>query len=139
MDTPGTTTKRKITQFCHQTTAKINDGVVEPVRRADPGSSDVEFSDSKLLSPASPAGDECSAVQTVTLVKSPTLSDVASQPSSSSSASGAISDIGDLLKTVATTSRELELVVDTLTDEEKHHILTAHFRPSKVTNSLAPT
>ena len=76
VDTPGPTTKRKVTQFFHQTTAKINDGVVEPVRHADPGGSDVEFPDRELLSPASPAGDECSAEQTVTLVTSPTLSDV---------------------------------------------------------------
>ena len=52
-----------------------------------------------------PAGDECSAEEAVALVTSPTLSTV-SQPSSSSSASGAISDDGDLLKTVAT-SKEL--------------------------------
>ena len=65
----------------------------------------------------------------MTLVTSTTFSDVVSQPSSSSSASSAISDVGDLLKTVAT-SKDLELVVDALTDEEKHHTLTAHFRPS---------
>ena len=79
----------------------------------------MEFPDHELLSPA---GDECSAEEAVTLMTSPTLSTV-SQPSSSSSVFGAILDIGDLLKTVAT-SKELELVVDALTNEEKHHILT---------------
>ena len=113
------TTKRKITQFFHQTTAKTDDGVVERVCCADPGGSNVEFPDRELLSPA---GDECSAEEAETLVTSPTLSTV-SQPSSSSSASGAISDVGDLLKTVAT-SKDLELVVNALTDEKKHHILT---------------
>ena len=93
----------------------------ETMCHADSGSSDVhvDFPDRELLSPA---GDECSAEEAVTLVTSPTLSTF-SQPSSSSSASGDISDVGDLLKTVAT-SKELELVVDALTDEEKHHILT---------------
>ena len=59
------TTTRKITQFFHQTTAKTNDGVVEPACRADPGCSDVEFPDRELLSTA---GDECSAEEAVTLV-----------------------------------------------------------------------
>ena len=110
MDPP--TTKRKIIQFFHQTTAKTNNEAVEPACRADPGGSDVEFLDRELLFPA---GDECSAEEAVTLVTSLTVSSV-SQPSSSSSASGAISDVGDLLKTVAT-SNELELVVDALTSE----------------------
>ena len=72
----------------------------------------------------SPAGDECSAEEAVTLVTSTTLSTV-SLPSSSSSVSGAtcISDVIDLLKTVATI-KELEIVVNALTDEEKHYILT---------------
>ena len=50
------TTKRKTTQYFHQTAAKTNDGVVEPVCRADPGGSHVEFPDRELLPPA---GDEC--------------------------------------------------------------------------------
>ena len=84
------------------------------------------FSDRELLSPAD---HDCSAEQTVTLVTSTTFFDVVSQSSSSSSASSATSDVGDLLKTVAT-STELELVVDALTDEDKHHTVTALFRPS---------
>ena len=108
MDPP--TTKRKITQFFHQTTVKTIDGVVEPERRADPGGSDVEFSDRELLSPASPANHDCSAEQTVTLVTLITLSDLVSRASSSSSASNAISDVGDLLITVVT-RKELELIV----------------------------
>jgi len=133
--------KRKITDFFRQNTAETNhDGVVERVSRVDPGNdelelgefpsdagSDVELQDREL----SPACDECSDVQpAVTRVTSPTRSDVVSQASPSSSASGAISDVGDLLKTAAT-SKELELLVDALTDEEKHQILTGHFRPSK--------
>ena len=74
MDPP--TTKRKITQFFHQTTVKTNDAVVEPERRADPGGCDVEFSDRELLSPASPTDHDCSAEQTVTIVTSTTFSDV---------------------------------------------------------------
>ena len=88
-------TKHKVTQFFHQTTMKANDRVVEPVCSADPGGCDVEFLDRELLSPASPADHDCIAEQTVTLVTSATLSDVVSQAGSSSSASGAISDIGD--------------------------------------------
>ena len=49
--------KRKITQFFHQTTAKTNDGVVEPVCRADPGGSDVEFQNRELLFPAGDVTD----------------------------------------------------------------------------------
>ena len=81
------------------------------------------------MSPASPADHDCSAEQTVILMTSTTFSDIVSQSSSCSSASSAISDVGDLLTTVAT-SMELELVMDALTNEKKHHTLTAHFRPS---------
>ena len=108
---------------------KTNNEVVEPECWADPGGSDVDFSDRELLFPASPADHDCSAEQIVTLVTSTTFSDEVSQPSSSSSAYSAISDVGDLLKTVAT-SKRLELVLDALTNEEKHNTLTAHFRPS---------
>ena len=88
------TTKQITAQLFHHTTAKTNDGVVEPVKRTDPGGSDVEFPDRELLSPA---GDECSAEKAVTLVTSPILSTV-SQSSSFSSASDAIPDVGDLLE-----------------------------------------
>ena len=50
------TAKCKITNFFQQNTAETNDGVVEPVSRADPGSSDVELQDREL---SSPAYDEC--------------------------------------------------------------------------------
>ena len=59
----------QITDFFQQNTAETNDGLVERVSLADPGGSDVELEDRELPSPAC---DECSDKQALTLVTSPT-------------------------------------------------------------------
>ena len=60
--------KRKIAYFFQWNTRETNDGIIEPVCRADPGSSEVELQDCKL---SSLACDDCSEKLAVTFVISP--------------------------------------------------------------------
>ena len=69
------TAKHKITYFFQRNMAETNDGIIEPVCYAHPGGSEVELQDRKL---SSPACNECSDKQDVTLVTSPSSCDMVS-------------------------------------------------------------